>query len=114
MVTQRMHWLRDRGRDFWRSAAARRRRQSEPRATDHARVAITVRVEADEDDGGFVASIVEVPGAWSQGESEHEAVSNAIDALTCVLQARMEEHVKAPHPATAEDGYHDHRLLLPV
>ena len=48
---------------------------------------ITIRVEPDVDDGGFVASVVGVPGVRSQGETEIEAVHNAIDALMCFVRS---------------------------
>ncbi len=52
---------------------------------------VTIIVEEDPDDGGYVSHIVEVPGVWSQGDTEVESVQNAVDALTCVLQAETEE-----------------------
>lgn len=41
----------------------------------------TIIVETDETDGGFIASILEVPGCASQGGSLRAAVLSVLDAL---------------------------------
>jgi predicted RNase H-like HicB family nuclease len=41
------------------------------------------------EDGWIVASILEVPGAHSQGRTREEARANAIDALRGILELRF-------------------------
>jgi predicted RNase H-like HicB family nuclease len=41
------------------------------------------------DDGWIVASVPEVPGALSQGNTREEARSNVIDALRGILELRL-------------------------
>lgn len=44
------------------------------------------------DEGWVIASIPEVPGAHSQGETREEARANVIDALRGILELRLGEH----------------------
>jgi predicted RNase H-like HicB family nuclease len=44
------------------------------------------------DDGWIVASIPEVPGAHSQGQTREEAKKNLIDALKGILELRFGDH----------------------
>lgn len=44
------------------------------------------------DDGWIVASIPEVPGAHSQGQTRDEAKENVIDALKGILELRFGDH----------------------
>lgn len=46
-------------------------------------------------DGWVVASIPEVPGAHSQGQTREEARANVIDALRGILELRFGEHASA-------------------
>jgi predicted RNase H-like HicB family nuclease len=50
------------------------------------------------DDGWIVASIPEVPGAHSQGQTREEARANVIDALRGILELRF-----GGHPQIDED-----------
>lgn len=47
------------------------------------------------DDGFVVASIPEVPGAHSQGNTREQARENVIDALRGILELRFGEHARA-------------------
>jgi predicted RNase H-like HicB family nuclease len=58
-------------------------------------MAFTVKVERDEIDGGYVAECLELPGCLSQGETEEEALENIVDAITGVLEAKMQRHLHA-------------------
>lgn len=42
------------------------------------------------EEGGWVASIPEIPGALSQGSTKEEAKENVLDALAELLSARRE------------------------
>lgn len=44
-----------------------------------------IKLESDELDGGWVASVVDLPGCMSQGETREEALENAIDAFREIL-----------------------------
>jgi predicted RNase H-like HicB family nuclease len=46
---------------------------------------LTITYEEPDEDGWIVASIVEVPGAHSQGRTKDEARENVIDALRLML-----------------------------
>jgi len=48
---------------------------------------LKIQVAPDLDDGGFIATVVGHPGIISDGETELEAVENAVDAYVCVLRA---------------------------
>lgn len=46
---------------------------------------LTIKYEEPDEGGWIVASIVEVPGALSQGRTQAEARANVIDALQLML-----------------------------
>jgi predicted RNase H-like HicB family nuclease len=46
---------------------------------------LTINYEEPDEDGWIVASVVEVPGALSQGRTREEARENLIDALRRLL-----------------------------
>lgn len=46
----------------------------------------------EQDDGWVIASVPEVPGAHSQGQTREEARDNVIDALRGLLELRFGEH----------------------
>jgi predicted RNase H-like HicB family nuclease len=39
---------------------------------------------------GFAVSVLSLPGCWSQGETEEEAVANITDAIREYLEAEIE------------------------
>lgn len=59
-------------------------------------------VEKDELDGGWVASCPDLPGCYSQGETEDEAVRNITDAIVAVISTKLEDAVEAASHATRE------------
>ncbi len=46
----------------------------------------------EQDAGWVIASVPEVPGAHSQGQTREEARENVIDALRGILELRFGEH----------------------
>jgi predicted RNase H-like HicB family nuclease len=54
------------------------------------------------DDGWIVASIPEVPGALSQGQTRQEARTNVIDALLGILELRFGEHPEVSESVDSE------------
>lgn len=62
---------------------------------------LTIVYEEGED-GFVVASVPEVPGANSQGQTREEARANVIDALHGILELRFGEHARAEPAADSE------------
>jgi len=46
---------------------------------------LTIAFDEPDEDGWIVASVIEVPGAMSQGRTREEARENVIDALRLML-----------------------------
>jgi predicted RNase H-like HicB family nuclease len=63
---------------------------------------LTIHVEEDEIDGGFVAECLELPGCVSQGETEREALENIVDAISGVIEARMQRHLETASFSVSE------------
>lgn len=59
------------------------------------RIKVTIEIARDELDGGYVSRVLEFPGCVSQGDTEQEALDNAVDALAAVIEARMTSHIDA-------------------
>ncbi|MEP0765236.1 MAG: type II toxin-antitoxin system HicB family antitoxin [Fimbriimonadia bacterium] len=53
------------------------------------------------EDGWWIATIPEVPGAFSQGRTKNEARENVLDALHELMEARRELALRE-RPADAE------------
>lgn len=62
---------------------------------DEAHYTFTVEVKEDPLDGGYVARCKELPGCYSQGESEEEALDNIVDAIAGVLTVKMRAEIEA-------------------
>jgi predicted RNase H-like HicB family nuclease len=83
---------------------------------------VTFRVEVEEDtlDGGYVAKCVDLPGCYSQGVTEDEAVGNLVEAISGVLEARMQRHLRShalhdpDEDPAATRRPHRHTLEIPV
>lgn len=59
---------------------------------------VDIRPLDAEDGGGFVAIVPELPGCRSDGETPHEALTNAYDAIACWLEAANELGRAVPAP----------------
>jgi antitoxin HicB len=53
------------------------------------------------DGGGFTATVPELPGCRSDGETPHEALTNAYDAIACWIEAAEEIGRAVPQPRRA-------------
>lgn len=62
---------------------------------------VDIRPLAAEDGGGFAALVPELPGCRSDGETPHEALSNAYDAIACWIEAAQELGRTVPAPRRA-------------
>ena len=60
--------------------------------------AVVVEPLPAEDGGGFLATVPELPGCMSDGETEFEAIQNAQDAIQCWLEAAQETNQPIPEP----------------
>jgi predicted RNase H-like HicB family nuclease len=58
---------------------------------------LTLIIEPDDLDGGFVAECAEVTGAMGQGETEQEAVQDLMEAINAIVEVRLREE----HPPIA-------------
>jgi predicted RNase H-like HicB family nuclease len=68
------------------------------RGSDNATWTLTVRVQEDALDGGWVAECPELPGCFSQGETRDEALYNLSDAVAGIVSLRMEQQLSATSP----------------
>jgi predicted RNase H-like HicB family nuclease len=62
---------------------------------------VVIRPLRPEEGGGFLARVPELPGCMSDGETPHEALENAYDAITCWLEAAVEMGRPVPEPRRA-------------
>ena len=60
---------------------------------------ITVKPLAKELGGGFIALAPDLPGCFSDGETQVEAVENCLDAIACWIEGAIElgHPVPVPH-----------------
>jgi predicted RNase H-like HicB family nuclease len=60
--------------------------------------AVVIETLSDEDGGGFVATVPDLPGCMSDGATREEAAHNIADAITAWIEeaARLGRPVPAP------------------
>ncbi len=76
---------------------------------------LTVILERDDLDGGWVAECLELPGCVAQGETEEEVTSNIVDAIGAVITVHMEQQIDSASSAlSVTDGGNTRRLALTV
>lgn len=63
-----------------------------------------VTFEEDEIDGGWTAQCVELPGCVSDGATIDEATTNIIEAISGVLEVRMQAQIDASHITIEPNG----------
>jgi predicted RNase H-like HicB family nuclease len=56
---------------------------------------------SEKDGGGYIATVPELPGCMSDGESPQEALETAYDALACWIEAAREMGRAVPEPKRA-------------
>jgi predicted RNase H-like HicB family nuclease len=74
---------------------------------------LTVRVDPDELDGGYISECLDLPGCMSQGDTEEEALENLADAIAAVLAVQIQDQLTAIRRHGRAAG-HEHRLKLAV
>lgn len=62
---------------------------------------VDIRPLAQDDGGGFIAVVPELPGCFSDGETPEEALRNAYDAISCWMEAAEEMGRAVPEPRRA-------------
>lgn len=62
---------------------------------------VDIRPLSGQDGGGFAAIVPELPGCKSDGDTPHEALSNAYDAINCWIEAAEELGRPIPSPRRA-------------
>ena len=72
-----------------------------------------IELTPDTDEGGFVASIPDLPGCMSIGETVEEACRNIEDAKHEWLLAAIEEGIAIPVPDSIDDYSGQFKLRLP-
>jgi len=59
---------------------------------------IEIRPLSKEDGGGYLATVPDLPGCASDGETPEEAVTNVADAIECWLEACVDMGRPIPQP----------------
>jgi antitoxin HicB len=54
---------------------------------------------SSDDGGGFYASVPDLPGCMSDGETPQEAIANVQDAIICWIEAAKEAGRSVPKPS---------------
>lgn len=60
---------------------------------------VVVQPLKDEDGGGFVATVPDLPGCMSDGETPEEALKNVQDAIAAWIEAANDMGRKIPKPS---------------
>ena len=80
---------------------------------DYLALSYRMEIVKDSDEGGFVASYPDLPGCITCGETEEEALKNALDAKKAWLEAALEENIEIPEPDSLESYSGQFKLRLP-
>jgi antitoxin HicB len=70
----------------------------EGRMVDVRAYEVVIRPLSVEDGGGFFASVPELPGCHSDGETPEEALANVYDGIGCWIEAMEEMGAPVPEP----------------
>ncbi|MES2336948.1 MAG: type II toxin-antitoxin system HicB family antitoxin [Pseudomonadota bacterium] len=62
---------------------------------------VDIRPLSDEDGGGFIAVVPDLPGCRSDGDTPHEALTNAYDAILSWMEAATDMGRSIPQPRRA-------------
>jgi predicted RNase H-like HicB family nuclease len=62
---------------------------------------IAIRPLTESEGGGFIATVPELPGCMSDGETPRDALENAYDAIGCWIEACREMGRPVPEPKRA-------------
>jgi len=59
---------------------------------------IHIRPLTEQEGGGYLATVPELPGCKSDGETPQEALENVLDAIGCWIEAAQEMGRTVPSP----------------
>ncbi len=59
---------------------------------------IHIRPLTEQEGGGYLATVPELPGCKSDGETQQEALANVLDAIGCWIEAAEEMGRTVPPP----------------
>ena len=62
---------------------------------------VDIKPLSSADGGGFIATVPELPGCFSDGDTPEEALRNAYDAIGCWVEAAQEMGRPVPEPRRA-------------
>lgn len=62
---------------------------------------IVIEALSPEDGGGFLATVPDLPGCMSDGETREEAARNVEDAIQCWIEEAIETGRQVPEPRKA-------------
>lgn len=62
--------------------------------------AVIVAPLSHEEGGGFLATVPDLPGCMSDGETPEEAIANVQDAIAAWIEAAQEMGRQVPHPSS--------------
>ena len=71
-----------------------------------------VHLQLDRESGGYVVTFPDVPEAITQGESIHDALRHAVDALETALMIHVDRRAEIPRPSRVKKK--DHFVTLPA
>jgi predicted RNase H-like HicB family nuclease len=78
-------------------------------------VRLRIHLEYDRLDKVFIAKCVDLPGAISYGATDKEALENLVEAITGVLNVRLQSRAReVVGPETDSANYHGRDLALSV
>ncbi|MCD2177480.1 type II toxin-antitoxin system HicB family antitoxin [Rhizobium sp. C1] len=58
---------------------------------------------SEDEGGGFVATVPDLPGCMSDGETPEEALANVQDAIDCWIEAAIDHGRAVPSPTIAHE-----------
>ena len=70
--------------------------------TDASKYPVTIRPLSDEEGGGFVGQVLDLPGCMSDGETPAEALTSVYDAIACWIEAANENGRAVPPPSAIQ------------
>jgi antitoxin HicB len=62
---------------------------------------VSIRPLGEEDGGGYLARVPDLPGCMADGDTPGEALANAYDAIACWIEAAGEMGRQVPTPRRA-------------
>lgn len=80
---------------------------------EYMRAPYRMEIDADPEEGGFVASYPDLPGCISCGETIEESIHNVQEAKRYWIETAMEDGVAIPDPETVKEYSGQFKLRIP-